>query len=234
MKEEFLQSIVHDLRSPLNAIEVFLQISAPSQNLSEREKKYMGYASDAARRIRNLVSDILDMAKLESGTMTLKLEPVTAASIIENMRSLYTLQAQARQVSMDFVLGNPAPEMRCDRQLIERVVMNLLGNALKFTPSGGRITLTIADAGANEEEFSVQDTGSGIPKNSLALVFEKFKQLDEGLAARSGYGLGLTICKRVVELHGGRIWVESEEGKGSRFVFRIPKAQVAASTKAAI
>jgi signal transduction histidine kinase len=98
----------------------------------------------------------------------------------------------------------------------------LIGNALKFTPTGGRITLGAAAFGA-EVEFFVRDTGPGIPADKVDAVFEKFKQLDRDAAARSGYGLGLSICKKIVEAHGGRIWVESQEGKGSRFIFRVPR-----------
>ena len=120
-----------------------------------------------------------------------------------------------------------AGDLTCDVRLVERVLMNLVGNAMKFTPSGGRITLT-ADAKGAEIEFAVKDTGPGIPADKLDAVFEKFKQLDRDAAKRAGYGLGLSICRKIVELHGGRIWVESKVGEGSRFAFTLPRALAAA------
>jgi signal transduction histidine kinase len=105
---------------------------------------------------------------------------------------------------------------------LDRVLSNLIGNALKFTPREGKITLGAIDRGA-EVEFFVRDTGPGIPADKVDAVFEKFKQLDRDAATRAGYGLGLSICKKIVEVHGGRIWVESKEGQGSRFAFIIPR-----------
>ncbi len=220
MKEEFLHSIVHDLRSPLSAISAFIETMQKSAAVSEKERMYMRYAAQATARLRDLVSDILQMAKLESGTMELKKSIVDVQGILDSMRDLYTIQAEPRKIALDFVRGSAPHALSCDSGLVERVVMNLIGNAMKFTPEGGKITVEIGTRDG-EMEFSVQDTGPGIPKMALKSVFEKFKQL-EGGQMRQGYGLGLAICKKVVELHGGRIWVESEEGRGSRFIFRLP------------
>lgn len=227
MKEEFFHSIVHDLRSPLTTIDGFMQLLDEGSGLGEREKTFINYVRQSSERLRQLISDILDTAKIESGQMVLKPEPFPAADVVARLRALYDVQAQMHGTTIEFQLASGAADsLVCDREFIERVLMNLIGNALKFTPRGGKVMVRIAAAEAGLTEFSVQDTGPGIPADKLEIVFEKFKQLEAGAAARSGYGLGLTICKKVVELHGGRIWAESAKGEGTRFAFRLPAGSI--------
>ncbi len=244
LREEFYHGIVHDLRGPLTAIDGFTSIMQLRRGKlsAQQEDTYLGYVRQSAQRMRQLVADILDTAKIESGTMELKIEPVTTADFVERVKALYALQEETLGIKIIFdVTGTPPPmtadalsngrqddvtsapsrPVCCDRNLIERVLMNLMGNALKFTPKGGQVALRIKAAGVDEVEFSVQDTGTGIPKDKLAFVFEKFKQL-EGQNKSAGYGLGLSICKKIVNLHQGRIWCESEPGRGSRFAFCLP------------
>ncbi|MBI3564040.1 MAG: HAMP domain-containing protein, partial [Elusimicrobia bacterium] len=226
LKEEFYHAIVHDLRAPLAVIDgvaYFLK----KQGLGEQAAKYIDMSAQASTRLKALVSDILDIAKLESGTMTLALASVAAESLVTAAVVLGRVPGETKGVA---VTGEPAPdagELIADRSLVDRVLMNLLGNALKFTPAGGRVAVGCVSRGG-EVEFFVRDTGPGIPADKVDAVFEKFKQLDRDAAARSGYGLGLSICKRIVEAHGGRIWVESKEGEGSRFAFRLPRPGPAA------
>jgi signal transduction histidine kinase/HAMP domain-containing protein len=225
MKEDFFHSVAHDIGNLLTPFGLFFSILRKSEkfsaNFGETEKKYLGYADQARTRLSSLMKDILDMAKLESGTLELKLAAADVKKILENMKALYEVQAQNKEISITFSPGNPPHEFSCDQPLLERVIMNLIGNALKFTPKGGSIIVSGGGSGNGEIEFSILDTGPGIPKNALRSVFGKFEQVP-GQQSRSGYGLGLAICKKIVELHGGRIWVESEEGKGSHFRFRIP------------
>lgn len=225
MKEEFFHSIVHDLRSPLTTIDGFMQLLEEGPSLGEREKTFIGFVRKSSERLRQLISDILDVAKFESGQMVLKPDSFPAADVVARLHALYDVQAQMHGTAIEFRLDpGAADSLVCDRELIERVLMNLIGNALKFTPRGGRVTVRFAAVEAGMTEFSVQDTGPGIPADKLEVVFEKFKQLEAGAAQRSGYGLGLSICKKVVELHGGRIWAESAQGSGTRFAFRLPAA----------
>ncbi len=222
MKGEFFHSIVHDLRGPIGTIDGFVQIMNERSELNEKEKMYIGYIRGSCERLKQLVSDILDTAKIESGQIKLEPAPLTAETVMDHMRSLYTIQAETKKIEFKTVEGDAPPvTLECDKELTERVVMNLIGNALKFTPRGGIITLSIGFIGEEGMEFEIADTGPGIPKSKLESVFEKFKQLEDGNQAQ-GYGLGLSICKKVVELHGGRIWVESDESQGSRFKFRLP------------
>ncbi len=140
------------------------------------------------------------------------------------VRTLYQAAAEGAAITLDASAPDKA-DIVCDKPLVERVLMNLTGNALKFTPKGGRITIG-ATTSETEIHFWVQDSGPGIPADKLEAIFEKFKQLDRDTAARAGYGLGLSICKKIVEVHGGKIWVESKEGHGSRFAFSLPKQPV--------
>lgn len=230
MKEEFFHAIVHDLRGPITVIDGIVHFMKRMQNLGEKEKTYVSLAEQAAKRLGALVTDILDIAKLESGTMTLVAAAARGDALIESVRTLYSVPAEGKGIALELAPGS-AGELSCDVRLVERVLMNLVGNAMKFTPSGGRITLSAAAAGG-DVEFAVKDTGPGIPADKLDAVFEKFKQLDRDAAKRAGYGLGLSICRKIVELHGGRIWVESKVGEGSRFAFTIPRVQKGAALPA--
>ncbi len=221
MKEDFFHSVAHDIGNLLTPFAVFFNLLRKSNQFGDAEKKYLGYSEQARDRLAAMMKDILDIAKLESGTLELQLGAAHIGKILENMRALYEIQGQNKEISISFTVGPPPHEFICDQQLLERVVMNLIGNALKFTPKGGAIAVMAGSAGPREIEFSVRDTGPGIPKHALQSVFGKFEQVP-GQQSRSGYGLGLAICKKIVELHNGKIWVESEEGKGSNFKFRIP------------
>jgi len=177
--------------------------------------------SRATLSLRQLVSDILDTARLEAGQTVLKPAPLDIASLLERLRAAAAPSAQAWKLALRLSGSPPAQAVSCDPELTLRVLLNLVGNAVKFTPEGGTISVSALPREGGEYEFAVSDTGPGIPPDKLGEVFEKFKQLS-GDRPRSGYGLGLNICKRIVELHGGRIWAESEPGAGARFVFRLP------------
>ena len=220
MKEEFFHAVIHDLRGPITVIDGMVQVMK-KMTLGERETRYIEMARLASVRLADLIANILDIAKFESGTMSLNPTRFTADSLLAGVHEINRLPAENKGVTLE-VERSTAGELVGDSVLLDRVLMNLIGNALKFTPSGGRITLGATAAGA-DVEFFVRDTGPGIPADKVDAVFEKFKQLDRDAAARSGYGLGLSICKKIAEAHGGRIWVESQEGKGSRFAFRVPR-----------
>lgn len=221
MKDEFFHSIVHDLRGPIGAVEGFIELLKEQGLLGEKAERYVAFVNSSLITLKNLVSDILTAGKIESGTLSLDLQPASPKELLLALGPLYEIQCSRTGIRLVLEPGaDPSPPLRCDRPLIERVLMNLVGNALKFTRRGGAIAVRSEQA-QDEVEFSIQDTGAGIPKDKLEFVFEKYKQL-EGSTKSQGYGLGLSICKKVVELHGGRIWVESEPGRGSRFAFRLP------------
>lgn len=223
MKEEFLHSITHDLRNPLTAIRGFIRLFQSGQTgvLSEIQSRMFDTMDKASLRLLNMVNDILDLARLEAGKLKLNLDTCQIDEIASRVVELFSPQSRTNKIKLSQeVIGGPLPPVVADPNLIERVFTNLVGNATKFTPDGGTITLRLA---FSPEMFtcSVIDTGEGIPFNYLDKVFDKFRQVEGRF--KGGAGLGLTICKRIVEAHGGRIWVESEEGKGSNFIFTIPR-----------
>lgn len=220
MKEEFFQALVHDLRGPLGVLDGVVSVIDEAR-LGAREARYVDLARRASRRLQQMVANILDIAKLESGAMRVFPRKVAADSLLCGAREMHRPAAERKGVTLE-VEPSAAGELVADAALLDRVLANLVGNALKFTPGGGRVALGASAAGA-EVEFFVRDTGPGIPAGHLDEVFEKFKQLDRDAAARSGYGLGLSICRKIVESHGGRIWAESSPGRGSRFAFRLPR-----------
>jgi len=221
IKDEFLHSITHDLRNPMGAIKGFVEfmlkeIPGP---VNESQRKMLLSIDRASFRLLGMINNILDIAKVEAGKMELKLVPVNineiGERIIELMASLgqrknikFTLEAKSRIV------------LDADMGLMERMFTNLIGNAIKFTPDKGTITLGIEE-GADQITAFVQDTGDGVPLEYLDKIFEKFEQVKGQKAG--GTGLGLTICKYISAAHLGRIWVESEPGKGAKFVFTVPK-----------
>jgi signal transduction histidine kinase len=221
MKEDFFHGLVHDLRGPLSVIENIVFTLQKHDRLEEKDKIYVNLANNATKHLSLLVSNILDLAKLESGTMTMNLTRVGPEVLIKPVHALYQVPGEMKNVTITTAF-EPGWDFTCDALLLERVLMNLVSNSLKFTPKGGTVELGARRNGANAELW-VKDTGPGIPADKLAAVFKKFSQLDRDTAARVGYGLGLSICVKIVERHKGRIWVESEgEGKGSRFALSIP------------
>ncbi len=222
MKEEFFHSIVHDLRNPLSTIKGFLEFMVQKGMLDERANTYIPVIRQSTATLQQLIADILDAAKLESGTLTLRIEKSDTHKMLDMMQGMFGLTTEKQGKTFLAEKSGAPIEFEADRQLIERVVMNLIGNALKFTPEGGKITLTAVGVDDGRMvKFAVADTGPGIPASQIESIFEKFKQL-EGEQKRAGYGLGLAICRKAVELHGGRIWAESTVGKGTTFVFKIP------------
>jgi signal transduction histidine kinase len=187
--------------------------------VNEAQKKMLISIDRASFRLLGMINNILDVAKMEAGKMEIKLAPVNlrevAARVIELMESL----GQRKHIRFELE-GPPELLVNADSGLMERMFTNLIGNAIKFTPENGVITAGMADDGETITAW-VRDTGDGIPPEYLDKVFEKFEQVKGQKAG--GTGLGLTICKYVASAHLGRIWAESEPGKGAKFVFSIPK-----------
>ncbi len=221
MKDDFFQSVVHDLRSPLTTIQGFVELMRMRQ-LSPQEGKFIDYVRFACENLGRLISDILDISKLEAGKYELQRQPADPKDIVGKAFRLFVLAMETKGIRYALTLDDALMPVRADAEKLQRVVTNLIGNAMKFTPGGGRVDVEARPIGGDKILVSVTDTGPGIPADQLTAVFEKFHQTEVGRKQRSGYGLGLTICKHIVELHGGRIWVESTVGKGSRFQFELP------------
>jgi PAS domain S-box-containing protein len=220
MKKSFFNAIIHDLRAPLTTLQSYIDISRMNRALTALEEKYFPNARLAIEDLTRLIEDILDLAKLEAGGIELNKEKIDMAALVEKNKNLFDLPMQLKGIKLE-VLSETGMAVQIDRRKMERVIGNLLSNARKFTPQGGTITLAASRSG-QAVELSVSDTGPGIPADKIDSLFKPFEQLDTGKKEGSGFGLGLSICKSVVELHGGKIWVTSTVGQGSRFAFTVP------------
>lgn len=221
MKDDFLHSITHDLRNPMTSIRGFVKFLSDgvAGPLNEKQKKMIETIDNASFRLLNMINDILDIAKLEVGKMELQLTEIDLPTICKGVLEL--LQPQITKKSINIVQTyNGVPKIFADQNLIERVYMNLIGNAIKFTPENGQIKIEIKE-NKNIIESTISDTGEGIPPEYLEKIFDKYQQVTGH--RKGGTGLGLTICKYIVESHKGKIWAESELGKGSKFIFWLPK-----------
>ena len=226
MKDEFLASMSHELRTPLTGI---LGLSEALQletfgTLTERQGKVVREIEASGRHLLDLINDILDLSKIEAGKLDLAQAPCRVAEICQASMSLVKGIAQQKRLALGFSMNLPEITVRADARRLKQMLVNLLSNAVKFTPEGGSIGMDVA---AKIEEkvvrFTVWDKGIGIKPEDLSKLFKPFVQLDSGLARQySGTGLGLSLVKRMAELHGGGIQVESVPGEGSRFTIALP------------
>jgi len=222
MKEFFMQAIAHDLRNPLTSIIGFLELVGMDRegSLSEKQKRYIGAMEKETERLIDMINDILDAAKLEAGKMmpVIKSVPVNflAANAVEGLSGM----AAKKGVEIKSELLPRSPRINADGELIQRVIVNLTANALKYTPKGGHVLVKVSE---NNDcaRVEVRDTGQGMPKDACEKIFDKFQRLPGALSG--GTGIGLTISREIVKAHSGKIWVESESGQGSTFIFEIPK-----------
>ena len=222
-KSEFLANMSHELRTPLNAIIGFSEVLSDRMfgELNEKQAEYLKDIYASGTHLLSLINDILDLSKIEAGRMELELTEFDLPMAIENALTLVRERAGRRSIALHTSIDARLGQIQADERKIRQVVLNLLSNAIKFTPEGGRI-----DVGAvpKEElvEVSVSDTGIGIAPEDQKKVFEEFHQVGTAAKKVEGTGLGLTLCRKFVELHGGRIWVKSELEAGSTFTFTIP------------
>ena len=217
-KEAFFHMITHDMRSPLASIQGYADMLRMAAPQTPESAKYIQRIMESSKRLGGMINDILNTVKLQRGDMKLQLSPIAAKDLLTMVAETHAPIAAQKKIKLEALPSDAA--FAGDGALLERVLSNLVGNALKFTPAGGSITLSCADAGETAR-LQVADTGPGIPPGKEKEIFAKYAQLDEHKAM--GFGLGLAMCKLAVELHGGEIWVESEPGKGSRFIFTLPK-----------
>jgi signal transduction histidine kinase len=226
-KSEFLAHMSHELRTPLNVAIGFseLLLDEVPCKVNDEQKQCLNGIRDSGKHLLNLINDILDLSKVESGKMELKLRGFSISELLESLRSgtvsILTPRSQTLGVSVDKKLS----QVCADKARVRQVIINLLDNASKFTPEGGRLRINAVRDG-DWCRVSVTDNGIGIRKGNQERIFESFCQIDSPLAeGKRGTGLGLTIARQIVEKHGGHIWVESEYGKGSSFIFTLPLAR---------
>jgi signal transduction histidine kinase len=228
-KSEFLANMSHELRTPLNAIIGFsdMMLAGMAGPLNERQTEYIDDILRGGKKLLCHLSDILDMSRLVSGEMRLEPHEFSLRGLIDSAIVPFRRKAVEHDIKVEVEIKEGIDAISADEKKIKQVLMNLLSNAFKFTPAGGSVGVTARKArepGIGEcMEICVSDTGIGITKEDMERLFQPFQQLETVLTKRyEGAGLGLSLCKKLVELHGGRIRVESEPGRGSRFTFLIP------------
>ena len=221
LKSEFLSTMSHELRDPLNSIIGFSEVLLSADNLTERQHRYAGNIMSSGQRLMALINDILELAKLEAGKMRLHPEPLNPAAVCEHAAALARPQAEKKNIDVRVVADTNGPAARQDIGKVHQILGNLLSNAVKFTPEGGWVTLKAACDG-NDLVFTVADTGVGIAPEELELIFEKFRQAANPMTReQGGTGLGLSIVRELAKLLGGDVTVQSELGRGSTFTVRV-------------
>jgi PAS domain S-box-containing protein len=220
-RDQVLSVVAHDLRNPLNTMLMASQLLADTVPAESAARRHVAIVQRAGERMNRLIQDLLDIKRLESGRLTLDLRPIAARALL--LDAVEMLRAVASASAVELVLDAPddLPRVTADAHRVQQVLSNLIGNAIKFTPKRGRITVGAVPADG-EVRVEVCDTGAGIPADQLPHIFGQFWQATRG--DRRGIGLGLAIAKGMVEAHGGRIWVESTVGEGSSFFFTLPRS----------
>jgi signal transduction histidine kinase len=224
-KSEFLANMSHELRTPLNAIIGFSEVLSEQMfgEVNDKQLEYLRDIHSSGHHLLSLINDILDLSKIEAGRMELELATTNLPMLLDNCTTLVRERASRHGLVLKLELDDDIGDWVCDVRKLKQIVINLLSNAVKFTPAGGSVTLC-AHRLENAVEIAVVDTGVGIAKDQQALVFEEFRQAGGDYLRKSeGTGLGLSLAKRFVELHGGSIRVESEPGRGSTFAFILPE-----------
>ncbi len=223
VRRDFISNISHELRTPLASLKALtetLQDGALAD--PEAGPRFLGRIVTEVDALTQMAQELLDLSKIESGQVALNLTSVSPKSLLASAAGRMKMQAERAGLSLQMVCDDDLPNVRADQSRLEQVLVNLIHNAVKFTRSGGEVAL-LAEAAQGGVRFAVKDTGIGIPLDDVPRVFERFYRVDKSRTG-SGTGLGLSIARHIVEAHNGKIWVESEEGKGSTFYFSIPVA----------
>lgn len=232
-KSIFLANMSHELRTPLNAILGFSDMLKDGMvgDMTDRQTEFVHDINESGDHLLSLVNDLLDLSKIESGNMELEISEVNLKKLIKRSTLFIKEKVFSKRLGLSVEIDINIDTITADERLIKQVLVNLLSNAVKFTPESGRISVKVKKVLANSEsekmlEISIEDTGIGIKENDLEGIFEPFKQVEPVMTKQyQGTGLGLSICKDIIQLHGGKIWMESEWEKGSKISFTILEKQ---------
>jgi signal transduction histidine kinase len=213
----------HELRTPLNAVIGFSEVLSERLfgDLNQKQEEYLKDIHASGQHLLSLINDILDLSKIEAGRMELELTDFHLPTALDNALTLVRERAGRRGIALHMTADERLDYVRADERKVRQVVLNLLSNAIKFTPEGGRIDVRARPVDGSVE-VSVTDTGVGIAPEDQEAIFEEFRQVGTADKKVEGTGLGLALSRKFIELHGGRIWVESQVGVGSTFTFTIP------------
>jgi signal transduction histidine kinase len=225
-KNDFVSNVSHELRTPLTSIKGYASIllSGKLGAIPDEAHKRLEKINKHSDELVQFVNELLDIARIESGRMTLKIAPFNLKNIIDEVGDMLTVQMKERQVAFSSILPDNMPEIMADYSQIKRVFINLVNNAFKYTPSGGKITIRVHIAD-QKIQVDITDTGCGIPEDAIEKLFTEFYRVDIAINQEvKGTGLGLAMVKHIVEAHKGRIWVKSKVGFGSTFSFTLPQS----------
>jgi two-component system sensor histidine kinase ChiS len=227
LKTQFLSNISHDLRTPLAAIITHAEILREGMlgELNPKQRDSIAGIVNGGQQLLDMIDEILTYVRGESDQVTLARSVFSITEVVDQVRVLNQALAAKKNLTIERLNGDDLPQVYADRDKLKHVLGNLIGNAIKFTSDGGRIWISFSRRGRNADELVVEvgDTGRGIARDHYELVFREFAQVDASPSRpHHGTGLGLAIARKLVELHSGTIWVESELGKGSRFFFTLP------------
>jgi len=224
MKADFFASMSHELRTPLTSIKegTGLLLDGVGGETTDKQRRLLTILAEESNRLIGVVNSLLDLSKMEAGMLNYEFETVNLDPLIRRAVAEIAPLVEAKQIILETAIGAPLPSARLDPERMLQVLRNLIGNAVKFTPKGGQVTVTATPVNG-KLQVSVQDSGPGIPAESLTAIFEKFHQGNhKGAHTRPGTGLGLAIAKNIITSHGGEIWAESQFGQGSKFFFVLP------------
>jgi signal transduction histidine kinase len=224
LKSDFVSTVSHELRTPMTAIKGYVDniLDGLTGALTERQSYYLSRVKSNVERLTRMINELLDLSRIEAGMVELHLGNVPMRELITDVVEGFQAMAQEKGVALRTHQPDGLPAIRGDRDKLHQVLTNLIQNAIKFTPTGGEIRVESKIGGDGYLQIGVLDTGCGIPPHELEKVFEKFYRGESGSADDPRWGLGLNIARSLVKLHGGRIWVESTPGQGSRFYFTVP------------
>ncbi len=224
IRQDFVANVSHELRTPLTTIKGYAETLLEGAWKEEVAFQFIQVIRRHTDRLTKIVEDLLTLSKVESREFQLKMENISVLELIEDMVDFTKERAEKKKISISRSELSPSLTVHGDRSYLEQVFLNLLDNAIKYTPEGGKIEISLTEKDNREILFLIKDDGPGIPKEDLHRIFERFYRVDKGRSQElGGTGLGLSIVKHIVQAHGGRVWVESQPGKGSSFYFTLPK-----------
>jgi two-component system phosphate regulon sensor histidine kinase PhoR len=224
IRQDFVANVSHELRTPLTTIKGYAETLLEGALKEDRAFQFVQVIKRHTDRLTKIVEDLLMLSKIETKEFNLKMDVISVRDFIDDIIDFVKNPAEKKKISLS---RNEIPSslaVQADRDYLEQILINLLDNAIKYTPEGGRVTVSAIERDSKDIQFSVEDNGIGIPKEDLSRIFERFYRVDKGRSKElGGTGLGLSIVKHLVQAHGGRVWVESQIGKGSTFYLTLPK-----------
>jgi two-component system phosphate regulon sensor histidine kinase PhoR len=222
VRRDFVSNLSHELRTPLASLKALAEtLQEGALDDPPAARRFVDQIEIEVDALTQMANELLELSKIESGRFSLDRSPAAASDLLASAARRMQVQAERANIALRLECAEELPEVQVDSQRLEQVLVNLIHNAVKFTPPGGEVVL-LAEAADGGVRFAVRDTGVGIPADEVSRIFERFYRVDKSRTG-SGTGLGLSIAKHIVEAHGGRIWAESLEGQGSTFYFTIPK-----------